>query len=125
MKAENSPPSCLCVCVCSVDTKRGQRDVHGNQTLCVREPHPPGELCEKSGRGWLESRPGEDPSLHFLLMKCLKRAVSVLTDTTGQPVQAVKVSNLPRHRSNASQAQHELQDSFTCAAKSFFDLIMK
>lgn len=54
------------LCVCFVDPERGQRAVYGDQTLCVREPHSPGELREKPWRGGLESRPGEAHSLPSL-----------------------------------------------------------
>lgn len=53
------------LCACSVDKERGERDVHGDQTLCVREPHPPGELRERTGRGGLESWTGEGHPSHF------------------------------------------------------------
>lgn len=54
------------LCARSVDKERGERDVHGDQTLCVREPHPPGELRERTGRGGLESWTGEGHPSHFL-----------------------------------------------------------
>ncbi len=62
----DSMSMCFCVCVCFVDTERGEWDVYGGQTLCLREPHPPGELCKRTGWGGLESWTGEGHSLHFL-----------------------------------------------------------
>lgn len=45
-------PTCLCPYMCFLDTKRGQPHVYGDQTLCVREPHSPGELCESGLESW-------------------------------------------------------------------------
>lgn len=40
--------------------------MYGEQTLCIREPHPPGELCEGPGRGELEPRTGENLRAEFI-----------------------------------------------------------
>lgn len=62
----HSPPERGYICPCFVDPERGQRHVHGDQTLCVGEPRPPGELRERPRGGGLESRTGEGHWLRFL-----------------------------------------------------------
>lgn len=51
-------PQPRCSCFPCADTQRGQRHVHGDQALCVREPHPAGELREGTGGRELEPRTG-------------------------------------------------------------------